>query len=465
MARILVVDDKAALRQTLELMLQEEGHVTAMAEDIAGVKAALLSQPLDLVLTDLRLGAETGLDVIGLVKQADPTVEVVLMTAYGSVDSAVEAMKLGAYDYVLKPFDAEQLKKIVARALERRSLSHEIATLRAALKNQGSTLIVGTDPALLDVLNTLRQVAPTEAPVLILGESGTGKELLAKFLHQHSRRAQGPLVALNCAAMPESLLESELFGSVKGAFTDASRDRTGLLEEANTGTFFMDEVGETTPMLQAKLLRVLQERQVRRLGENKSRPVDFRLVCATHQDINRLLQDGRMREDFLFRINVIAVRVPPLRERAQDIPLLANHFLNRQIKALGREGLHFSEAAMVRLMAHPWPGNVRELANTVERAAVLSMGDELGPELLGLALSGGSSAYVGVAQGAGPASGTAALPVVGVDFNALPTMEEVEGKYLSWLFDEKKLSLSEAEKITQLSLSTLKRRKRQSKRG
>jgi DNA-binding NtrC family response regulator len=373
-------------------------------------------------------------------------------------------MKSGAYDYIQKPFEPEQLKTILTHALERRALSHEIAALRAELsRNRGTSTLVGNDPKFLEVLATLKQVAPTDAPVLILGESGTGKELMAGFLHQHSRRSGNPMVAVNCAAMPETLLESEVFGFARGAFTDAHKDRAGLLEEAGGGTFFMDEVGETSPVFQAKMLRVLQEREVRRLGENTSRPVDFRLVSATHADIDQKIRDGSLREDFLYRMNVITVHLPALRERPGDIPLLINHFLNQQAAKLNREKPTVSESAMEALLAYPWPGNIRELANVMERAAVLCVEGEISRNLLGQKFGGVPASSEGRPAAVAPAvtQGEQSGPVI--DLETQPTVAHIETTYLRYLLQEKGMTLAQVAEVTGLSLSTLKRRKRELK--
>jgi two-component system response regulator HydG len=379
-ARILVVDDDAGMRRSLAIMLRRQGY--AVAEAPGGREAAdMLGQDVfDLVVADVRMEAVSGLDLLRQVKQGGPDTEVILMTGFGTVESAVEAMKLGAFDFITKPFQPEEILLRVRNALEKHRLRREVDLLRAEVTSAyGVEGVVAASEAMREVLRMLPRIAQTDSTVLITGESGTGKELVARAIHSTSRRARGPFVSVSCAALPEPLLEAELFGHVRGAFTGAVAARKGLLEEAHGGTFFLDEVGETPPGIQVKLLRVLEERSLRRLGDNRPVPVDVRVVAATNRDLEQAVAEKTFREDLLYRLNVIRIHLPPLRERTEDIPLLARHFLDRYGRRLGRPLEGLSAAALEVLAAYPFPGNVRELSNVIEQAAALATGPVLGP--------------------------------------------------------------------------------------
>jgi DNA-binding NtrC family response regulator len=329
----------------------------------------------DLVVADLNMDDLSGLEVLRHIKQTSPDVEVVLMTAYGTIEAAVEAMKLGAFDFITKPFQAEEILLRVRNAVDRRALRREVGRLRAEVQNaSGLDRIVGVSEPIRRLLASVPRVGQTDSTVLITGESGTGKELVARAIHATSRRAQGPFVSVSCAALPEQLLENELFGHVKGAFTGALAARKGLLEEAHGGTFFLDEIGEAPLTIQTKLLRVLEERSIRRLGDNRSWPVDIRIVAATNRDLDVATREKTFREDLLYRLNVIRLHLPPLRERRDDIPLLARHFLALHCRQLSRELEGFAPAALAALQSHAFPGNVRELSNVVEQAVALAAG-------------------------------------------------------------------------------------------
>jgi len=378
--RILVVDDEPGMRRSLALMLRREGH--AVGEAPGGQEAAdqLGSDVFDLVICDLKMEPLSGLDLLRLVKQLSPDVEVILMTAFGTIETAVEAMRLGAFDFITKPFRAEEILLRVRNALEKRRLKEEVHLLRAEVKEGfGLRGIVGVSEGIRRVLATLPKVARTDSTVLVTGESGTGKELIARAIHAASRRAAGPFVSVSCAAFPEQLLENELFGHVKGAFTGAQAARKGLFESAHGGTFFLDEIGEAPPAIQAKLLRVLEERSIRRLGDNRSIPVDVRILAATNRDLQTAVRDKAFREDLFYRLNVIRIHLPPLRERPEDVPLLARHFLARLSRHLDRELTGFSPAALKILAGHDFPGNVRELINLVEQAVALAAGPLIEP--------------------------------------------------------------------------------------
>jgi two-component system response regulator HydG len=376
-ARVLVVDDQRNMRATTALLLRDAGYAVAEAEDGAAALQRVVAEPYDVVLTDLRMGAVDGMEVLRATVEASPTTQVIVMTAYGTIDSAVEAIRRGAYDYIAKPFKEGELLLRVAKAVEKRRLLGEVSLLRREFQARyGLEHIVGRSAALRELLDRVVRVAATDATVLISGESGTGKELVARALHTGSRRAEKPFVPVNCAAITESLLESELFGHARGAFTGATRARRGLFEEANGGTLFIDEIGETAAGFQAKLLRALQEGEVRRVGESLPMKVDVRVIAATNQNLKAAVADKRFREDLFYRLNVVPLRVPPLRERREDIALLAEHFLDRYAKRSGEKKTLLPEA-VAKLVAYPWPGNVRELENMMHQAAALAPHDEL----------------------------------------------------------------------------------------
>jgi len=379
-AKILIADDEAGMRKGLGSILRRAGYLVTEAP--GGTEAAdqLGKDVFDLVITDLKMEPLSGLDLLRLVKQMSPDVEVILMTAYGTIEVAVEAMKVGAFDFVTKPFNKEEILLRVRNALEKRRLKEELHLLRTEAKSAfGVEGIVGQSEGIRRVLTMLPRVAQTDSTVLITGESGTGKELIAKAIHGASRRAQGPFVSVSCAAFPEQLLENELFGHVKGAFTGALAARKGLLEEAHGGSFFLDEIGETPPAIQAKLLRVLEDRSVRRLGDNRPIEVDLRFTAATNRNLEVAVKEKTFREDLFYRLNVIRVHLPPLRDRTEDIPLLARHFLALHCQRLQRDLTSFSPAALKILTTYDFPGNVRELSNAVEQAVALAAGPMIEP--------------------------------------------------------------------------------------
>jgi two-component system response regulator HydG len=373
--KVLVVDDEAGMRKSLSIMLRRDGHTVTEAAGGQEAVEHLGREVFDLVVADLNMDDLSGLEVLRHVRQASPDVEVILMTGYGTIEAAVEAMKLGAYDFITKPFQSEEILLRVRNALDKRQLRREVHRLRAEVQSaSGLDRIVGVSEPVRRLLASVPRVGQTDSTVLITGESGTGKELIARAIHATSRRAHGPFVSVSCAALPEQLLENELFGHVKGAFTGALAARKGLLEEAQGGTFFLDEVGEAPLAIQTKLLRVLEERSIRRLGDNRTLPVDIRVVAATNRDLEGAAREKAFREDLLYRLNVIRLHLPPLRERSDDIPLLARHFLALHCRQLNRELEGFSPAALALLNAHPFPGNVRELSNVVEQAVALAGG-------------------------------------------------------------------------------------------
>jgi two-component system response regulator HydG len=376
-ARVLVVDDQRNMRATTALLLRDAGYAVAEAEDGASAVRRIAAEPFDVVLTDVRMGEVDGMEVLRSTLEIAPTTQVIVMTAYGTIESAVEAIRRGAYDYIPKPFKEDELLLRVGKAVERRRLLGEVSLFRRDFQARyGLEHIVGRSAALRELLERVMRVAPTDATVLVTGESGTGKELVARALHAASRRSEKPFVPVNCAAITETLLESELFGHARGAFTGATRARRGLFEEASGGTLFIDEIGETAPGFQAKLLRALQEGEIRRVGESLPVKVDVRVIAATNQNLKAAVAEKRFREDLFYRLNVVPLRIPALRERREDIPLLAQHFLERFAERT-RERKTLTGAAIEKLVAYPWPGNVRELQNMIEQAASLAPHAEL----------------------------------------------------------------------------------------
>lgn len=374
MEKILVVDDEQSLREVLSIMLKRAGYTVTSATDGEDAVELLQKEIFDLVITDLRMPKVDGMEVLKAVKSASPETVVLIITAFASADSAVEAMKQGAYDYLTKPFQVDEVQLIIRNALEKRRLTTENMLLKREMASQSSfAQLVGQSEAIQRVFEVVRKVADSKSNVLICGESGTGKELVARAIHYNSARSALPFVAVNCSAVPETLLESELFGHMKGSFTGAIANKAGLFEIANGGTIFLDEIGDTTPTIQVKLLRVIQEREFRRVGGSQDIKVDVRIVAATNKDLEKAVADGSFREDLYYRLDVIPIRLPPLRMRTGDIPLLVNHFLERFAKESGKPKPVFSSDAMHVLLEHEWRGNVRELENLIERVVAFSV--------------------------------------------------------------------------------------------
>ncbi|PKN13751.1 MAG: Fis family transcriptional regulator [Deltaproteobacteria bacterium HGW-Deltaproteobacteria-4] len=377
--RILVVDDEASLREVLTIMLQREGYDVETAADGATAQALLRESDFDLIISDIKMPKITGLELLRFVREHAPETMMIMITAFSTSEDAVEAMKLGAFDYITKPFRNDEIRLIVRNALERRALRQENQTLRQELSQRYSFAnMVGKSEPMQQVYELISKVAPSKANVLVTGESGTGKELVAKAIHFNSPRRDHPFVPVNCGAIPETLLESELFGHEKGAFTGASGQKAGLFEVANSGTIFLDEIGELPASMQVKLLRVLQEREFRRVGGTKDLPVDVRLIAATNKDLATETKEGRFREDLYYRLNVIHIPLPPLRERSEDIPLLINHFYQSH----AGHDVKISDAALRLLLDYPWPGNIRELHNVLERCLVLGSAESIGVDCL-----------------------------------------------------------------------------------
>ena len=373
MEKILVVDDEQSLRDVLSIMLKRAGYAVTSAMDGEEAVELLNKEIFDLVITDLRMPKIDGMEVLKAVKSASPETVVLIITAFASADSAVEAMKQGAYDYLTKPFQVDEVQLIIRNALEKRRLTTENMLLKREMASQSSfAQLVGQSEAMQKVFDVVRKVADSKSNVLICGESGTGKELVARAIHYNSARSVMPFVAVNCSAVPETLLESELFGHMKGSFTGAIANKAGLFEVADGGTIFLDEIGDTTPTIQVKLLRVIQEREFRRVGGNHDVKVDVRVVAATNKDLEKAVADGSFREDLYYRLDVIPIRLPPLRMRTGDIPLLVNHFLERFSKESGKPKPVISQEAMHVLLSHEWRGNVRELENLIERVVAFA---------------------------------------------------------------------------------------------
>ena len=381
MEKILVVDDERGLREVLSIMLKRAGYAVLEASDGEEAIGHLNKEIFDLVITDLRMPKADGMAVLKAVKSSSPETVVLVITAFATADSAVDAMKQGAYDYLTKPFQVDEVQLIIRNALEKRRLSAENILLKREMASQSSfAQLVGQSESMQKIFDVVRQVADAKSNVLICGESGTGKELVARAIHYNSARSSMPFVAVNCSAVPETLLESELFGHMKGSFTGAMANKAGLFEVANGGTIFLDEIGDTTPTIQVKLLRVIQEREFRRVGGNQDIKVDVRVVAATNKDLEKAVADGSFREDLYYRLDVIPIRLPPLRLRTGDIPLLADHFLKKFSQESGKPVPVLTPEAMHVLLGHEWRGNVRELENLIERVVTFSTGAPVSDE-------------------------------------------------------------------------------------
>ncbi len=423
--RVLVVDDEQSMRELLGIMLRQAGYDVTLAEGgEAAVDALRTAESFDLVITDLRMRKVDGLAVLKATKEHSPRTVVLVVTAFASTDTAVEAMKLGAYDYVTKPFKMDELRLTITNALERKRLQEENLALKRQLsKERGFENFVGRSRQMLDVFETIRKTADSGSTVMITGESGTGKELVAQALHNESSRRNAPFVSVNCGAVPETLMESELFGHVKGAFTGAVASTEGLFAAADNGTLFLDEITEIPQSVQVKLLRAIQEREIRRVGDTRDRHVDVRLVAASNRDVAKAVSEGALREDLFYRLNVIPIHLPPLRERREDIALLAAHFIRNIAKEVGKEIRGVTPAAMAILEAYRWPGNIRELQNVIERAIVLGNGDMLDVDAL----------PPNVRTPSEPSDQTVDIPASGFDLEA--ALARIEHRYIRLALD------------------------------
>jgi two-component system response regulator PilR (NtrC family) len=382
-ARILVVDDEQSMREFLEIFFRREGFDVVTTGDVDSALLAIESDDFDVVISDVKMPGRTGLDLLQAVNETSPETIVIMITAFASTETAIAAMKQGAYDYVTKPFKVDELRLVVEKALEKKLLTLENRRLRSELRTQlKNRSLVGTSSAMQKIYELIGLVAGTKTNVLISGDSGTGKELVARAIHDQSERRDRPFVAVNCGAIPENLLESELFGHVKGAFTGAVQNKPGLFEMAEEGTLFLDEVGELPPSLQVKLLRVIQDKRVRRVGGTGDHRVDVRIVAATNRKLEEEISSGRFRDDLYYRLNVIQIALPALRERMEDIPLLMRHFIEKYAAEAGKKVQRIDDAATERILAYDFPGNVRELENMVERAVALCRDGVIGLETL-----------------------------------------------------------------------------------
>jgi len=431
--RVLVVDDEVNARTALTELLRDEGYTVDAAADGFKALGKVADFGPDLVLTDLKMPGMDGIQLLGKLRENDPELPVVVMTAFGEVDTAVGAMRAGARDYLSKPVNVGELSVVIAREMAGRKLRAEAGLLRARIAEKYSfSNIVGNAAPMQEVFKTVAQIASSRASVLITGESGTGKELIAAAIHERSPRAGGPFVKLHCAALAETLLESELFGHERGSFTGAAGRRDGRFQQANHGTLFLDEIGDISPAVQVKLLRFLQEKEFERVGGNETITVDVRVIAATNRDLKQLVADGKFREDLYYRLNVITVEMPALRSRSSDVPLLAGHFLRKYAEENGKKIDAFADDALERLVAYNWPGNVRELENVVERAVVLAQGSrvtaaELPPNVV-------------------PAKGRAGLQIPGA------TMDEIERYAITKTLESTGGSTSQAAEILGISV-------------
>ena len=424
-ARVLVVDDERSMRELLSIVLRRDGYDVLSAEDGAAAVELLKLERVDILITDIRMPQMNGVDLLREAKRIAPDIISIVMTAFASTDTAVEALRLGAADYVHKsPNAASELRLRVGRELERKRLQQENVLLKRALRTSHQfSNIIGTSSPMLAVFQLVETIAPTSSTVLITGESGTGKELVARAIHVNSPRRERPFVALNCGALSETLLDSELFGHMRGSFTGADSNKKGLIEVAEKGTIFLDEIGEMSPVVQVKLLRVLQERKFRRLGGTEEIDADIRILAATNRDLSKMVAEGGFREDLFYRINVIPVRLPPLRERIDDIPLLAEHFVARFAEQMGKPITGISGSALARLKLHDWPGNIRELENAMERAVAL----EQSPTILIDSLPEQLSDHEAVAVSVGAAAEV--FPDAGFDLER--HVQHIEREYIA----------------------------------
>jgi DNA-binding NtrC family response regulator len=440
---VLVVDDEAAILDTLRILLRNEGFEPHVAHGGRKALEQLTELRPDIVLTDIRMPNVTGVEVLSAAREADPDTPVILMTAQATLQSAMQAVNAGAFYYIQKPFRNDELIAIVRRAAEHRRLRVENRSLRQEIRRRDfvGDHPVGSSKVWLDILRLAETVAPTESTVLIQGESGTGKEVLARFVHELSGRSEGPFMSINCGALPESLLESELFGHVKGSFTGAVKDKLGLFAASATGTFFLDEIGETTPATQVKLLRALQHREIIPVGATDAVPVDSRLIAATNRDLDEEIKAGRFRSDLYYRLNVISIHLPPLRQRRDDIPILAEHFLQRIADLRSEAPKRLDVAALEMLQEYNWPGNVRELENALERAVILTPGPQIGVDGLPERVTQRK-----------------AEPLVSARTPLNPTLEAIERAYITWVLQSEGGNKSRAAEVLGIDPSTLYRK-------
>jgi DNA-binding NtrC family response regulator len=443
---VLVVDDDADVRGLLVSVLSRNGSLVEEASSGADAMAALSRGEFDVALVDIQLPDASGLDILRSARAADIDAELVVLTGHADVETAVEAMRLGAYDFIGKPWKNAELLEVVAKAAEKKALRRENSALKEVItRRDGLPTIVGESPAVREVLSMIGRVAQSDSPVLIHGESGTGKELVARSIHLRSRRAGRPFVSINCGALPDTLLETELFGHKRGAFSGAVTSRVGLFEAAHGGTLFLDEIGEMSPAMQVRLLRTLDSGEVRRVGEERAFHVDVRIVAATAKDLNREEVAGNFRRDLFYRVSTVVVPVPPLRRRREDIPLLVEHFLAPFARA--GKALTFSREAMERLVAYAWPGNIRELRNLIERLQILKEGEvratDLTPEF---------------SRAAAPASAADAPPAGGEDGGPLASLSEIERRHVERVLQATGWNKAKAARVLEVDIKTLNKK-------
>ena len=441
---VLIVDDEGGILQSLEILLRSNGFTPLLAQGGKRGLEMLAEVNPDIILTDIRMPGATGVEILAAAKASQPDVPVILMTAQATLQSAMQAVNEGAFYYIQKPFQNDELLAILRRAAEHRMLRVENRALKQAIRRQDGSQVprpVGTSKAWVDVLHLAETVAPTESTVLIQGESGTGKEIIARYLHDLSARSDAAFLSINCGALPETLLESELFGHVRGAFTGAVRDRVGLFGAASGGTFFLDEIGETTPATQVKLLRALQHREVIPVGASEAVPIDTRVIAATNRDLDEEIRVGRFRSDLFYRLNVIAIHLPPLRQRVDDIPVLADHFLGRIAAARNEATKRLHPDAVAVMQSYPWPGNVRELENAMERAVILSSGTEILADALPKAVTEQRT-----------------QPLVSPRTPPNPTLEAIERAYIMWVLTNEHGNKSRTAEVLGIDPSTLYRK-------
>ncbi|MGH7466959.1 MAG: sigma-54-dependent transcriptional regulator [Longimicrobiales bacterium] len=445
--KVMVVDDESAILETVEILLRGEGFEPCVLQSGREALDKLVQLAPDIVLTDIRMPGINGLDILEAVRERDPEVPVILMTAQASLQTAVKAVNQGAFYYLQKPFSNAELVALCRRAAETRTLTRENKALKREIRRRDHSKAVrpiGKNRSFIDILKLAETVSPTDSTILITGESGTGKEILARYIHQLSEREGGPFVSINCGALPESLLESELFGHVKGSFTGAVRDKEGLLVAARTGTFFLDEIGEMSPALQVKLLRALQEREVVPVGATEPLAIDVRVIAATNRDLDQEIRRGTFRSDLYYRLNVITMHLPPLRDRLDDVPVLAEHFLQRLAVERNGKGsqLKLDADAMAALQRYDWPGNVRELENALERAAILS----------------GGSAGIDTAALPARVISPEPAPLISERPPANPSLEVIERAYILWVLQAESGNKARAAEVLGIDPSTLYRK-------
>ncbi|MEX2152111.1 MAG: sigma-54 dependent transcriptional regulator [Gemmatimonadaceae bacterium] len=442
--RVLVVDDEPAILETLRILLRNEGFDPHVANGGSSAVAQLESLHPDIVLTDIRMPDVGGVEVLAAARENDPDVPVILMTAQATLQSAMQAVNAGAFYYIQKPFRNDELIAILRRAAEHRRLRVENRSLKQEIRRRdltGTDHPVGNSKVWLDILRLAETVAPTDSTVLIQGESGTGKEVLARFIHELSSRTGGPFLSINCGALPESLLESELFGHVKGSFTGAVKDKLGLFTAATNGTFFLDEIGETTAATQVKLLRALQHREVIPVGATEAIPSNARLIAATNRDLDEDIKSGRFRSDLYYRLNVIAIHLPPLRQRREDIPILAEHFLQHIAGNRNERAKRLQPTTLEAIQEYQWPGNVRELENALERAVILTPGEQIGLDVLPERVTERK-----------------AEPLVSGRTPSNPTLEAIERAYIMWVLQTEGGNKSRTAEVLGIDPSTLYRK-------